>query len=424
MIEDDPNDAELAVRTLRRDGFNVSWERVDQLSQIEAALVRQHWDVILSDHSIPGFKSADVIEMLTTLESEIPLIIVSGAIGEAEVVDLLHRGAASYVDKQSLSRLAPMVDRVLTQTRLRQENLAARRELELVHAAVDCANDLICVLEMRENAAPAVVYVNDAGVRLTGYTTAELMERGLEALHGPETDRAVLDQLASSMLRGEACTVELRLYDKAGATHWVENVIRPLGTDAKRYVSVSRDITERKYTQEQLAFLALHDPLTRLANRVLLEERLEAELARARRYNEQVAVMLIDLDGFKRINDTLGHAFGDFLLCEIAQRLRTCVREIDTVARLGGDEFVVAIGSAGDVALVEGAAARIVAAGRERVLGPGGTCDITVSIGISRYPHDGETIEALFSRADAALYVMKAAGKNGFRIYDPDAPAR
>jgi diguanylate cyclase (GGDEF)-like protein len=247
------------------------------------------------------------------------------------------------------------------------------------------------------------------------------MERGLEGLQGPDTDRAALEQLTSSMARGEAATVELLLYHKSGTKHWVETVIRPLGGSANRFVSVSRDITERKYIQEHMAFLALHDPLTRLANRALLEERLEAELAHARRYNEHVALLVIDLDGFKRINDTLGHAFGDAVLRELAQRLRASVREIDTVARIGGDEFVVVIGSARAAARVERAAQRIVAAAREPIQGPDGTCNISVSIGISRYPDDGENLEALFSRADAALYSMKAAGKNGFRFYDPSS---
>src|SRR5579859_7063975 len=160
MVEDDPNDAELLLRKLERGGFDVSSQRVWEFEDVREALERNGWDVVLSDHSMPGFKSADVLTLMNELRCEAPLIVVSGAIGEHEVVDLLHRGAASYVDKANLSRLAPMIARVLHQVRLQREHTATQMQLELVRAAVDSANDLICVLESDVSYGPRVLYAN------------------------------------------------------------------------------------------------------------------------------------------------------------------------------------------------------------------------------------------------------------------------
>jgi diguanylate cyclase (GGDEF)-like protein/PAS domain S-box-containing protein len=282
---------------------------------------------------------------------------------------------------------------------------------------VDGANDLICVLEAQDHGPPAIAYVNDAAERITGYNAAELIARGFAGLHGAGNDGDAVDVLTTNMARGDAVTVELLLHHKNGSTHWVETGIRPLAGATRRFVSVSRDITDRKTAEEQLAFLASHDPLTRLANRALLGERLALELAHARRSGSQVGVLMIDIDGFKHVNDTLGHDCGDDLLREVANRLRACVREIDTVARLGGDEFVVVLGAVERTEQIEGVARRILARAREPIVLPAGVCDVSVSIGISSYPTHGDAPALLVKRADEALYLVKADGKNAFRAF-------
>jgi diguanylate cyclase (GGDEF)-like protein/PAS domain S-box-containing protein len=415
LIDDDPRDVELALRSLRAAGFLVTWEHVQKLDGVLQAVHSRLWDVILSDHAMPDFSSRDVLALLASLERPAPLIIVSGAIGEQEAVDLLHRGAASYVGKDKLSRLGSTVVRVVTAERLCRERAVAQRQLELVQAAVDGANDLICVLEMQNQGPPLIAYVNDAAERLTGYSTVELMSRGFAALYGTTLDGDALERLTASMARGAPSTVELLLQHKNGSTHWVETGVRPLAGETGRFVSVSRDISERKNAEIELTFLASHDPLTMLANRVLLVDRLMLELAHARRNGHQVAVLMIDIDGFKTVNDTLGHEFGDGLLREVADRVQSCVREVDTVARLGGDEFVVVLGAVERLDHVEKVADRILQLVRKPVVLPGGTCSISVSIGISTYPTDGDVASALIKRADEALYRVKAEGKDAFR---------
>jgi diguanylate cyclase (GGDEF)-like protein len=177
------------------------------------------------------------------------------------------------------------------------------------------------------------------------------------------------------------------------------------------------DISARKEREQRIQHLADHDALTGLLNRRLLEDRLQQSITLARRNDALVAVMLIDLDGFKAVNDQFGHLMGDYALRTVARRLRECVRESDTVARLGGDEFVILLSGQrvpDDSSLV---AEKILAALTEPVAAGGRRFEIGASIGISIYPRDGTTPEALLKHADAAMYRVKEAGKNRYQYY-------
>jgi diguanylate cyclase (GGDEF)-like protein/PAS domain S-box-containing protein len=183
-------------------------------------------------------------------------------------------------------------------------------------------------------------------------------------------------------------------------------------------IGVCYDVTERKEADKYFQHLAHHDPLTNLPTRTLLRDRLEISVERAKRYNDYVAVMIVDLDHFKRVNDSLGHQAGDTLLCEVAARLRNCVRKSDTVARMGGDEFVVLLSdlqvqsSASDIAhKILAAISKPVQIGRQKIT-------VTASIGVSIYPAS-EDIDTLFKNADVAMYRIKARGRNGVQIYTP-----
>jgi len=418
MVEDDPNDAELLSRKLRSGGFLLQTERVDQLSSVRRALCTEQWDVVLCDHSMPGFRSADVLELMKAETPTVPLILVSGAIGEQEVVDALHLGAASYVDKNSLARLVPTLERVLQDTKLRREHAAARERLEMLASAVNSANDLILVLQAQGAAPPRVLYANQSVERLMGYSFAEVQLGGLDVFRGPETDVATAKYLAEKMARGEAATAELLLYKKGDGAVWVETEIHPITSGSNQFVAVSRDITERKKAEEQLAFLATHDSLTSLANRVLLHEQLDKELAKARRSGLGVAVMVIDLDGFKAVNDSFGHAAGDDLLREVAKRLTRTTRESDTVARVGGDEFIVVLGGTENFEQIATTAKRILVKVREPVEFCGQRTEPAVSIGISVFPMDGEDANSLIKSADSAMYYVKERGKNAYHFHN------
>jgi diguanylate cyclase (GGDEF)-like protein len=177
------------------------------------------------------------------------------------------------------------------------------------------------------------------------------------------------------------------------------------------------DITDRKIAEERIQFLAYYDSLTGLPNRTLLQDRLAKALAGAKRHKDRVAVLFLDLDRFKNINDSLGHSHGDLLLQELATRLQTWAREQDTVARLGGDEFIVVLSSIKEVADTAVAAERVAHSISAEFSLEGRVLNVTCSIGISVYPDHGEHAETLIKHADAAMYCSKEGGRNTFRFF-------
>jgi diguanylate cyclase (GGDEF)-like protein len=213
--------------------------------------------------------------------------------------------------------------------------------------------------------------------------------------------------------------MELLVRRRDGAVFWCD--VRGRAIDPDRIeegsIFVYIDISARKERESRIQHLADHDALTGLLNRRLLEDRLAQALTLARRNEAMVAVMLIDLDGFKAVNDQFGHLTGDYVLRTVARRLKDCVRESDTIARLGGDEFVVLLAgqrSAEDSTVV---AEKILGALAEPVAAGGRRFEIGASIGISIFPRDGANAEQLLKHADAAMYRVKEAGKNRYQFY-------
>ncbi len=180
---------------------------------------------------------------------------------------------------------------------------------------------------------------------------------------------------------------------------------------------ISRDMTDRKRAEEQLAFMAYHDALTGLPNRVTFKERLEYEIANAKRRKEIVGVLLFDLDRFKEVNDTLGHAAGDRLLVQVAERLRNVLRETDTVARVGGDEFCAILPGQTDTKGSAEACRRIRKSFSSPFLIDGQMVNVTASLGISLFPIDGETPEVLVKNADIAMFRAKSDGRDTFQAF-------
>jgi diguanylate cyclase (GGDEF)-like protein len=213
--------------------------------------------------------------------------------------------------------------------------------------------------------------------------------------------------------RGERgqCQIEYRIRRPKGGYAWIEEHARVAerSRDGRplRLVGVSADITARKETEMRLAHLALHDPLTGLPNRRALAEALERAIARAQRSGLPLAVLVLDLDGFKAINDRHGHPAGDATLVEVAARLRRTIRRSDLVARLGGDEFAVIAGELKGVAPVVRLAFRLRAVVRGPIALPAAMAAIDTSIGVAFFPGDGQTTEQLLARADTALYAAK-----------------
>lgn len=186
---------------------------------------------------------------------------------------------------------------------------------------------------------------------------------------------------------------------------------------------VAARTAQLRENQERLKYLAHHDPLTDLPNRLLFEDRLKQAIAKARRAQETAALLFFDLDHFKEINDSLGHSVGDLVLCEVGRRLRAVVRESDTVARLGGDEFVIILEQVDGEEGVAEVARKVVQAMAFPLAVAGREITLTGSIGISLYPDDGVDVDALMKTADDAMYRAKALGRNNFQFYRRKSPA-
>ena len=255
---------------------------------------------------------------------------------------------------------------------------------------------------------------------LLGYAPGELAGQPTLTFYAdPAEWDYVGRQSRAAMGQGRVYESELLVRRKDGSTFWCELRGRAIDPDSVEEGSiwVMFDISARKEREQRIQHLADHDALTGLLNRRLLEDRLQQSITLARRNDALVAVMLIDLDGFKAVNDQFGHLMGDYALRTVARRLRECVRESDTVARLGGDEFVVLLSGQRvpeDSSLV---AEKILSGLTEPVAAGGRRFEIGASIGISIYPRDGTTPEALLKHADAAMYRVKEAGKNRYQYY-------
>ncbi len=192
----------------------------------------------------------------------------------------------------------------------------------------------------------------------------------------------------------------------------------------RELASMVMDMVERKRVEDRLEHLAYHDPLTQLPNRTLLTDRLRLSMAEAKRNQRMLAVCYLDLDGFKPVNDSWGHANGDRVLVEVAHRLTSCVRAGDTVARLGGDEFVILFGDLGDVEECEHALERIMAALRVPFMVSGHPAHLSASVGVTLFPDDRSDPDTLLRHADQAMYAAKQAGRNRFHLFDPEHDRR
>ncbi len=276
---------------------------------------------------------------------------------------------------------------------------------------------------MTTDAAGVITSVNPAFCAITGYAVDEVLGHRSSMFKSGRHNPAFFGTMWSRLGEGGAWEGEIWNRRKNGEIYpqWL-TITAVRGDDGAvvEYVSLFSDITERKQQEEAIWRQANFDPLTDLANRSLLQDRLEHALAQARRHGGKVGLMFLDLDGFKWINDSLGHDAGDEMLVEVARRLRASVREQDTVARLGGDEFTVVVCDLHDEHDMEDlhvVAEKLVAVLREPFLLGGTRHHVSGSVGITVFPDDGEDVQTLLRNADIAMYKAKQAGKNRAQFY-------
>ncbi len=305
----------------------------------------------------------------------------------------------------------------------------SQEQLLLLETSISRLNDIVIITEAGPIDAPGprIVFVNDAFERHTGYSREEALGKTPRILQGKKTQRVQLDRIRTALKYSQPVRAEIINYRKNGQPFWMELEIAPVdyfNRGLTHWVSVARDITERKAAEDEIEHLAFFDALTQLPNRQLLMERLKRTLSQCEDSNTIGALMFIDLDNFKVLNDTMGHSRGDMLLVQAGLRLSACSRLSDTVARLGGDEFVVMLENLGDD--MEAAVKQTRTVGEKILLALSEPYDLTghqhhstCSVGITLFSRHQQNIGDLLKQADLAMYQAKAAGRNALCFFDP-----
>jgi diguanylate cyclase (GGDEF)-like protein/PAS domain S-box-containing protein len=545
VIEDSETDFLLIQRQLRLHGLTAHCRRVASYGELKEALEEDGWNAVLSDYSVPSLDFGESLRLIQERLADLPVILISGSIGEERAVELLKQGVWDFVLKDRLGRLGPAIERSLRELEERRVRRAAEkalRESELrfrqmaetigevfwlaspdfqsilyvspafeqiwgrpcaelhanpklwldaIHA--EDAPQVLCALEnlahgqrydvkyriihpdgtlrwindrgyalcddagqvmlasgvasditeqckaaerLRQAAAVftstqegviitdldgAILTVNPAFTTITGYTEAEVLGKNPRILQSGHHSRSFYQAMWHAIRTTGSWQGELWNRRKSGEIYpeWLNiSTVRNEQGKAVNYVGVFTDITHLKHSETQLEYLAHYDPLTGLPNRLLLLSRLKHVLERAKRDKTRGAVLFLDLDRFKNVNDSLGHATGDELLQLASERMRECLSETDTVARLGGDEFIVVLEDLSDPENAASVAHHLIdRLNAPFVLSGGQEVYIGTSLGISIFPDDADDADRLIQYADAALYQAKGNGRGTYHFY-------
>jgi len=336
----------------------------------------------------------------------------------AEIVDSSRRTMRRLILMLALSLvLVAIAARHVHTTRMmraQEHSAAALRESEAkFRTLADTAASAIFIAEQDR-----IRYVNPWAERVTGYPAEELLRKGLFDVVHPLDRERIRDRVLASVERLGPSRHEFRIVTRGGEERWLDfTAASTIFEGRPALLGTAFDVTDRKRAEDRIEYQAYHDALTDLPNRMLFLDRLQVALAHARRHGGTVAVMFLDLDQFKLINDTLGHGAGDRLLKGVADRLRACVREVDTVGRLGGDEFTLLLPEVGRGEDAAKIAEKILdAVGRPFQL-DGRELFVTTSIGIGVHPSDGDDPETLLKSADSAMYRAKELGRNNYQLF-------
>jgi diguanylate cyclase (GGDEF)-like protein/PAS domain S-box-containing protein len=306
---------------------------------------------------------------------------------------------------------------------------AIRRSEEAVRVrdrAIESSANGIVITDATQPDNP-IDYVNPAFTRITGYAAAEVIGKNCRFLVREDRQQPELDVVRAAIHEQRECHVLMRNYRKDGSMFWNSLHLAPVRDEKSvvtHFIGVQNDISDIKSYQDKLEHQANHDALTGLPNRYLLYDRLSQSIAHTQREGGVVAVAFVDLDGFKLVNESLGHAAGDELLRTVTERLKACVRDFDTVARYGGDEFIVTIRDSTGGDGFAGFLRRILESVSMPFLINTREVFLTASIGVSLYPHDGKDIDTLVKNAAAAMNRAKEQGRNTVHYYTAEINAR
>lgn len=393
-----------------------SQERTYSLSTTVERVQQNGLDAVLLDLTLPGSHELEGFRQVFGAAPQLPVVLLCSPVGEPMARLAIHEGAYGYLLKHRNAGylLIQTLQSMILQGRLSMSRARAQVTLDSIGDAV-----------IGTDAQGRVEYLNKAAEKLTGWCLAEALGQSIERvmpLVGGSAEQQVPSPVDLALAEGHpvSASIGVSLLRRDGTQVAVEDSVAPIREADGGIVGavvVFHDVTQARAAASRMAFLAQHDSLTGLPNRVMLKDRMAQAISLARRNEGSVALLFLDLDHFKHINDSLGHANGDRLLQSVARRLSNCVRDSDTVSRNGGDEFVVLLAEGNNHHSASIAAEKILLSmGRVHRV-DGHALRVTTSIGISVFPDDALDAETLLKHADIAMYHAKQSGKNVYRVF-------
>jgi len=451
LVEDDEYDRFAFLRAVERQHLNFETSTATSITNARELLSNQDFDIGIIDHNIGSGTAFDLFDDL----GDMPFIIVTGGGDEELAVQALKMGAYDYLVKdlkgnylktleitiqnallrkqselelihyrENLETLvhARTVELSQTNEQLRHEIAERKQAEEMIHlqaAAMTVAANGITIFDL----SGKIIWSNPAFCRIIGCTEDGILGQTAPSLFAsPENDEKIT-AIQQAITEQRAWTGEISNRRPDGSFYTVELSTTPVLNEAEElthFTLILHDITERVKSQKLLEYMATHDNLTNLPNRLLFGDRTQHAMTNARRKKNKLAVLFLDLDDFKAVNDAFSHTLGDEVLVLISDRILDCLRESDTVARIGGDEFAILLENIDKAADAGNVAEKIIQAISAPLSLLDNQFSLSASIGISIYPDDGEQVEQLIQNADAAMYRSKDLGKNNYQFYIPD----
>ena len=433
IVDDQQTLLQSLQALLRINGYQVELARTG--GEAIDKLQNDDFQLVLLDLQMPGIDGLEVLQFVRQAGLELEVIVISGETSFASIKDALRFGAYDFIRKPyNPQELLTAVRQGLEHYRQKRRTVNVEHSLtesERMHRfIVNHSPDFIYLLDAQGH----FTYVNDRVEDLLGYKRHELLGKHFSTIIHPHNADEVSNYF-SEQRSGEraASSIEMRLLvnQQNSEVNCLDNFeliveLNAMGIyeeDAKGEpkflgtLGCARNISERKQSEARMSYQAYHDMLTRLPNRTLFDDRIKQAFAHARRSGQGFAVLFMDLDRFKLINDTLGHVMGDQVLQQVAERILGCLRAEDTLSRFGGDEFSLLLPDITSKEGVASVAEKILRAVRRPFSIDSHELYLSMSLGIAMYPASGETKEELLQAADIAMYHVKANGKDGYCFY-------
>jgi diguanylate cyclase (GGDEF)-like protein/PAS domain S-box-containing protein len=428
LIDDDPCHAKAFEEALiaADDGpSHFEWARTLS-SGLESLAHKREWAIFLNLY-LPDSRGVDTLDRLLSVASTTPVVVLGGVDDEEICKTAMLHGARDYLLEGHLDSyaFARAIRNVIEREIARQELFI---EKERAQVTLNSIGDAVLSTDISGN----VTYLNVVAEHMTGWSRNEAVGRPLSDVfqiidgvtHKPSQNPM---ELAIQQNKTVGLTANCILVRRDGYESAIEDSAAPIHDrdgQVTGAVIVFHDVSMARAMVLEMSHLAQHDVLTDLPNRLVLKDRLTQAISIAHRNHHQLAVLFLDLDGFKHINDSLGHSVGDKLLQSVAERLSSCVRKSDTVSRQGGDEFVILLPEVAHAADAAISAIKIITEFKKAHNIGEHRLRVTVSIGLSTYPNDGEDAETLIKNADTAMYHAKQYGRDNYQFFRPDMSLR